>query len=83
MGKPRKRILQGEHTTEAIVSKINNGMPAYPTDGCPNPWVSSISRWPDSRWYLDNPTPGAPTSWSMMDWDMLFEDGTNLLNSCN
>jgi integrase len=83
MTKARKKLLQGEHTTEVIVSKIGNGMPAYPTEGCPNPWVSSTSRWQDSRWFLDNPTPGASASRSMLEWDILFEDGTNLLDVCH
>lgn len=83
MGKAKKKILQGEHTTEAIVSKIGNGTPAYPTEGFPNPWVSSTSRWQDRTWFLDNPTPGAVPHSSTIEWDMLFEDGTNLLGACH
>jgi hypothetical protein len=82
MNNARKKVLRGEHSTEAIVSEIGNGMPAYPTEGCPNPWVSSTSRWQDSRWFLDNPTSGATAFQSMIEWDMLFEDGTNLLDAC-
>lgn len=83
MGKSRKKILQGEHTTEVIVSEIANGMPAYPTESYPNPWVSSTSRWRDSKWFLDNPTPGIPVYRSVIVWDMLLEDGTNLLDACH
>jgi integrase len=83
VGKARKKILQGEHTTEAIISNICKGMPAYPTEGRPDPWVSSTSRWQDSRWFLDNPTPGAAAFASMIEWDILFEDGTNLVDACH
>lgn len=83
MVKERKKILQGEHTTVAIVSEIGNGMSAYPTEACPNPWVSSTSRWRDSRWFLDNPTPGASAHNSAIEWNMLFEDGTNSLDACH
>jgi hypothetical protein len=83
MAKARKRILQGEHTTDVIVSYIGGGMPAYPTEGHPNPWVSSTSRWRDSRWFLDNPTSGIPAFKAMIDWDLFFEGGTNLLDACH
>ena len=83
MGKAQKKILHGEHTTEVIVSKIGNGTPAYPTEGCPNPWVSSISRWQDRTWFLDNPTPGAVPRSSTIEWDVLCEDGTTLLDACH
>jgi integrase len=83
MRNARKKVLQGEHTTEAIVSKLGNGIPAYPTEGCPNPWVSSTSRWTNSRWVLDNPTPGTPAARSIIEWGMLFADGTNLLDACH
>lgn len=83
MGKTQKNVLLGEHTTEAIVSGIGNDMPTYPTEGRPNPWVSSTSHWQDSRWFLDNPTPGATSAASIIEWDRLFEDGTNLLDACH
>lgn len=83
MSYARNEILQSEHTTQAIVSKIGNGMLPYPTEGDTNPWVSSTSRWQDRRWLLDNPTPGATAQVSIIDWDLLFEDGTNLLNACH
>jgi len=81
--KARKKILQGDHTTEAILSDIGKGMPAYPTERHPNPWVSSTSRWQDSRWFLDNPTPGVATYRSVIEWSLFFEDGTNLLDACH
>lgn len=83
MNTAQKRILLREDTTEAIVSEIGNGMPAYPTEGRPNPYVSSTSRWQDGRWFLDNPTSGASIFQSMIEWNMLFADGTNLMDACN
>jgi hypothetical protein len=83
MVKARKKTLQSEHTTEAILSAIGKGMPAYPTEGHPNPCVSSTSRWKDSRWFLDNPTAGGAPYRSVIEWDMFFEDGTNLLDACH
>lgn len=77
-----QKILQGEQTTNAIISEIGNGKPAYPTEDCPNPWVSSTSRWNDRRWFLDNLTPGVPAHRSIIEWNMRFEDGTNLLDAC-
>ena len=77
MSYARKKIFQGEHTTQVIVSEIGNGMPPYPTEGRTNPRVSSTSRWRDSRWFLDNPTPGATAHISTIDWDLLFEDRAN------
>lgn len=79
----RKKILQGEYTTQTIASEIGTGMPAYPTEVLPNPMVSSISRWHDKSWFLDNPTPGATAPISTINWDLRFEDGTNLLNVCH
>ncbi len=83
MGKARRKILQGEHTTETIISDICKGMPAYPTEGRGNPWVSSTSRWQDSRWFLDNPTPGTAPCRSVIVWDMLFEEGGSSLDACH
>ena len=83
MSKARRKILQCEHTTEALISDICEGMPAYPTEGRRNPWVSSTSRWQDSRWLLDNPTPGSTPCRSVIVWDMLFEDGTSSLDACH
>lgn len=82
MGKAQT-ILQGEHPTSAIISEIGSGMSAYPTEDHPNPWVSSTSRWQDRKWFLDNPTPGAGPLTSTIIWDLLFEDGTNLLDACH
>lgn len=83
MRNARKKVLQGEHKTEAIVIEISNGIPAYPTEACSNPWVSLTSRWQDNKWFLDNPTPGAEPFQSVIDWNIPFEDGTNLLYACH
>ena len=83
MGQAQKNALLGARTTETIFSEISNGMPAYPTEDCPNPWVSSISRWQDRKWFLDNPTPGARASASTIEWDIFFEDDTRWLDVCH
>jgi integrase len=83
MGKAQKKRLQAEHTTNAILSEIGNSTQAYPTKGRPNPRVSSTSCWQDRRWFLNNPTPGTSPYQSMIEWDLLFEDGTNLLDPCH
>ncbi len=83
MVKKQTKRLQGEHTTDAIVNEIGNGIPAYPTEDRPNPWVSSTTRWQDSRWIFDNPTAGAGANYSTIEWNILFDDGTNLLDGCH
>ncbi|MFX4088718.1 hypothetical protein ACKU27_26900 [Sphingobium yanoikuyae] len=42
--------------------------------------VSPSSKWGDARWFFDNPVPGAPSSASMLSWDLILPDGRNLLD---
>ncbi len=43
--------------------------------------ISKKSRWLDVRWVLDNPTPWAHSSSSIISWDVLLTDGTLLTST--
>lgn len=65
-------------TTQEIV-EFAAAVSRYPTVEEPNPWVSQTSRWLDSKWYLDNSTPGALVSASTIYWEIELKDGISLL----
>ena len=44
-------------------------------------WVSSMSRWRDPIWWLDNPSIGQRPLAAKVTWDMELPDGRNLIDS--
>lgn len=58
------------------------GDPGRPYDAdLSNPWVSSLSRWCDDRWTLDNPTPGQPRGYATIIWGRPLPDGSTLTDN--
>jgi len=61
--------------TAEIISETA-GRPLYllPDAELWDTWISSKSRWFDTRWLFDNPTPGAHSSGSIVSWCVLLPD---------
>ena len=52
----------------------------WPDEDLQKAWVSSTSRWTDSRWYFDDPTPGTGRE-THAKWDIELENGENLMDA--
>lgn len=70
-------------TAEVVKSSVLRPLHEWSVGDVQNHPVSSISRWNDKRWTLDNPTPGTEQSTSTIAWNLALSDGTNLCDPCN
>lgn len=70
-------------TAEVVKSSILRPLHEWSAIDVQDHSISTISRWNDSRWVLDNLTPGTELSTSTIVWDLTLSDGTNLCDPCN